>query len=81
MPRQIFRGLGCVVAQTASHWLLTAKARAQSQFRLVQLVFLVDKMALGQVFLPALLFSLVSIIPAKPHMLEPLVYPRCNFGI
>jgi len=69
------------MAQTASHWPLTAKVWDRSQFRLVQLVFMVDKMALGQVFLQALLFSLISVIPAKAHMLEPFLYPRCNFGV
>ena len=81
MPRYIFGVLGCIMAQTAGHWPLTAKARARSQFRLVKLAFLVDKMALGHVFPQALLFFLVNVIPAKARMLEPFVYLRCNFGI
>jgi hypothetical protein len=79
MPRQIFRILGCVMAQTASHWPPTAKARARYQFRLVQLVFLVDKMALRHVFLQALLFSLVSVIPEKAPYAWTIRLPSMQF--
>ena len=68
-----FQGFRLCHGSDGQSLYLTAKARARSQCRLVQLVFLVDKMALRQVFLQAPLFSLVSAVPAKAHMLEPFV--------
>jgi hypothetical protein len=47
--------------QEVSRWSLTAEARVRA--RLIVWDFLVDKVALGQVFLPVLRVSPVTIIP------------------
>jgi hypothetical protein len=54
---------GPAIAQTVSRRLLTATARVRAQSGNVG--FVVDKMALGNVFLRVLQFPLPSIIPAK----------------
>lgn len=54
----LIRGVG---GQVAAYRLLTAKAR-------VHVRFVVDKVVLGNVFLPVLMFSVVSVIPPLLHI-------------
>jgi hypothetical protein len=51
--------IGLAIAEVVSHWLLTTAAQVHTQVRPV--VFALDKVAMGQVFLTVLQFSLVSI--------------------
>jgi hypothetical protein len=55
-------------AQAVSRRPLTAEARVRS--RVVHVGFMVDKVALGQVFLRVLRFSPVNFIPLVLHYLE-----------
>jgi hypothetical protein len=59
--------IGRAMAQAVSRRLLTAAARVRAQVNPVG--FVVDKVALGQVFLRVLRFSPVNIIsPWAPHL-------------
>jgi hypothetical protein len=62
--------LGCAVAQAVSCWLLTAVAWVHAQVSPVG--FVLDKVALGQVF-QVLQYPLITIIPPVLHILSYIV--------
>jgi hypothetical protein len=59
---------GRAMAQVVSRWPLTAETRVRS--RSVHVEFVVDKVALGQVFPRVLRFSPVNFIPPVLHYTE-----------
>jgi hypothetical protein len=61
--------------------MILSLCRLVLQPRSVHVGFVVNKVALGQVFLPVLSFSPVNVIPAMLHTLSFIYYPHCILSL